>query len=188
MGAPDPATTRLLQRLREGDAEAEAELLPRVYEELHRLASSYMRGSQAGNTLQPTALVHEAYLRLAGGSAQTDWNSREHFVGVAARAMRSVLVDNVRRKRSARHGGELARVSLDEMTEAFEDRVPDLVELDGALDRLAEFDAQAARIVELRFFAGLDHAAAARVLGVSERTVRREWQVARLWLRRWLEG
>ena len=184
MSQPIAATTRLLQRMSQGDAAAEAELLPRVYDELHRLAAHYMSGGGSDHTLQPTALVNEAYLRMTAGEGDPDFESREHFVGVAARAMRSVLVDHARRRRAAKRGGDQERVGLDAVAAAFEERAPDLVELDAALERLAAFDADGARVVELRFFAGLESGEIGELLGVSERTVRRQWQVARLWLRR----
>ena len=192
MTAPAPATA-ILQRLGAGDRAAEAELLGLVYAELRALAASALRGERAGHTLQPTALVHEAWLRLVG-AGPTDWTCRAHFFGAAARAMRQVLVDHARARGAAKRGGGRGRVEADEASlldlsvAAWEERALDLLALDEALQRLAAADPRAARVVELRFFAGLEMAEVARVLSVSLPTVERDWRLARLWLRAEIEG
>jgi RNA polymerase sigma factor (TIGR02999 family) len=158
-----------------------------LYGELHALAEREMRQPAATPTLQPTALIHEAWMRLVGG-APAQFESRTHFASVAARAMRSVLVDHVRRRQAQKRGGGSARIELDDVVELLAERTPDLLALDAALERLTRMDAQLGRLVELRFFAGLSVEETARVLGVSEPTVGRGWRVARMWLRRELEG
>jgi RNA polymerase sigma factor (TIGR02999 family) len=184
---PDPEATQvtqLLRRLSEGDAQAANELLPLVYGELRALAAGLLGDERARHTLQPTALVHEAYLRLVGAEVGRDWEGHRHFVGVAAKAMRSVLIDHARRKRAEKRGGGAVRLSLEGIVEALEERVPDLLALDEALVRLEAMDAELGRLVELRFFAGLTLEETARALGTSVPTVVRAWQVARLWLQR----
>ena len=175
--------TRVLVSARQGDQEAAEELLPLVYQELRGLAGRYLRGQRPGHTLQPTALVHEAYLRLI---RQKDAGpaDRSHFVGLAARAMRSILVDHARARMTAKRGGGQQRVPLDDAVSLFESRSADLLTVDEALKQLAEFDERQSRIVELRFFGGLTTDEAADVLGTSTRTVEREWRMARAWLRR----
>jgi RNA polymerase sigma factor (TIGR02999 family) len=180
--------TQLIRRLSDGDASASGELLALVYSELHAIAEQLMRGQSPAHTLQPTALVNEAYMRLVKADARASWESRAHFFGVAAKAMRSVLVDHARRKRAARRSGGLDRVGLDELAAVFAERAPDLLALDDALDRLSEVDAELERLVELRFFAGLTTAEVARALAISEPTAVRRWRVARMWLRRELEA
>jgi RNA polymerase sigma factor (TIGR02999 family) len=179
--------TQLLARLSHGDAAAAAELLPLMYGDLHQLARDAMRGQPPGHTLQPTALVHEAWLRLAGGAQGAEWSDRKHFVAVAARAMRAVLVDHARRKQAEKRGGGRERVPLDDVADLFEERVPDVLALDEALARLGAMDEELGRLVELRFFAGLSVEETARALDVSEPTVVRGWRVARAWLSRELE-
>jgi RNA polymerase sigma-70 factor (ECF subfamily) len=176
--------TQLLQRIAEGDRDAAAELLPLVYGELHELAEHFMRGHAAGHTLQPTALVHEAYVRLLGTDASPEWESRSHFFGVAAKAMRSVLVDHARRRGAEKRGGGAERVPLEELVDLYEEHSSDLLALDDALTRLSVMDAELARIVELRFFGGLSVEETARTVGVSEPTIVRGWRVARMWLMR----
>ena len=192
MDLPDPAfeLTRLISEAASGQEEAVRRLLPLIYEELHALAARYMDRERPDHTLQPTALVHEAYLRLVH-AGQTHWHDRGQFFALAALAMRNILVDHARRRRAEKRGGRVAKVPLDRLdpdalTPASVDVWQDdyLVGLDEALRRLAEFDPQLARLVELRFFAGLTVEQAADVLGVSPRTVKREWQVARAWLHR----
>lgn len=175
--------TRLLARMSEGDTRAEGELLDLVYRELRAEAHRQMRFQAGRHTLQTTALVHEAWLRLAHLEG-VRWQDRSHFMGVAARAMRSVLVDHARsRSRQKRDpGGE--QLPLDVVTLAYEERSADLLSLDAALDRLAEVDETSARVVELRFFAGLTMQEVARVLGVALRTAERSWSFARAWLRK----
>jgi RNA polymerase sigma factor (TIGR02999 family) len=177
--------TQVLTALERGQAHAAEELLPLVYDELRRLAACRLANEKPGQTLQATALVHEAWLKLAGGEAKPRWNDRTHFFAAAAEAMRRILVDNARRKRCVRHGGELERVDLAEI------QVPvpvkdetELLAVHEALDELAKLDARKAELVKLRFFVGLNFAEAAEVLGVSEPTVKRDWAFARAWLYR----
>jgi RNA polymerase sigma factor (TIGR02999 family) len=183
MSDPSPADiTRLLQDVARGDKAAEADLIPLVYDELRRIAARYMRREGSGHTLQTTALVHEAYVRLArpkpGG-----WQNREHFFSVAATVMRRVLVDHARAVRADKRGGENPKAAVDldtlEAVAIDSDRV---LALDAALGRLAELDGRQCRVVELRFFAGMSVEETARVLNISPRTVKREWQLARAWL------
>ena len=161
---------------------AEEELLPLVYEDLRRLAHRAMRGERPGHTLQTTALVHEAYMRLRGAASES-WESRAHFLRVAARAMRRVLIDHARRKLSDKRGGGVEREPLDAITLAHDESPGDLLALNDALDRLAAVDARMAQVVELRFFAGLTLEDTARVLGVSRSTVKNDWTMARAWLK-----
>jgi len=174
--------TQLLALCREGDPEALERLFPVVYAELRRLARRQLDRERAGHTLQPTALVHEAYLKLVDQRSQ-DWQNRRHFLALAATAMRRVLVHHAEKRAAKKRGGDRGRVTLFEAAGPTEERAEDLVELDRALDRLAELDERAAQVVELRFFAGLSGAEAARVLEVSERTIERDWRSARAWLR-----
>jgi RNA polymerase sigma factor (TIGR02999 family) len=178
--------TGLLHRWREGDAAALDQLIPLVYDELHRLARRYLRGERPGHTLQTTALVHEACLRLIGPSP-ADWSGRAHFFAVAARVMRRLLVDHARARRGPRRGGRAGCVALDEAA-AFAQPAEDLVELDEALRRLAELDPRKSRIVELRYFGGLSVEETADALGVSAITVKREWPRIKAWLLRELGG
>jgi RNA polymerase sigma factor (TIGR02999 family) len=171
--------TRLLSLVSEGDARSA--LFNALYRELRRLASDAMRAERSDHTLQPTALVHETYLRLAGDRGRFD--NRSHFLGVAASAMRRVLIDHARGRNAQRRRGRAPFVVLDDLGVPQAERV-DLVALDDALAALSSIDPRQARIVELRFFGGLSVAEAATVVGVSERTVKREWQMARAWLRR----
>ncbi|MCP3916467.1 MAG: sigma-70 family RNA polymerase sigma factor [bacterium] len=175
-----PDTVSLLRRIDEGDADAAQELLPIVYGELRRLASRAMAKQGPGHTLQTTALLNEAWLRLVDRSGKS-WENRDHFLAVAATAMRSVLVDHARRRGSGKRAVG-ARVDLDDAVAAFEHRSTDLLALDVALDELAARDAQLARIVEMRFFGGLKHSELARVLDLPLRTVERRWKAARSWL------
>ena len=158
-------------------------LAPMVYEELRQLAESYFRKQPSDHTLQPTALVNEAYLKLAE-HAQGRWKDREHFLAVAARAMRQILVDHARGCRAAKRGAAFRRITLDQAVAESEDREVDLIALDEALTRLAELDDRKTRVVELRFFAGLTIEEAAEVLGVSLSTVNRDWRMARSWVLR----
>jgi RNA polymerase sigma factor (TIGR02999 family) len=182
--------TRILSDLAQGDAHAAGQLLPLVYEELRKLAAARMAAEAPGNTLNATALVHEAYLRLVG-SADADaacWDNRGHFFAAAAEAMRRILVDRARRKAAARHGGGLARLELAPDLVAAREPREDLLALDEALDRLAAEDPLKADLVKLRYFAGLTLPEAAAALGLSERTAGRHWAYARAWLRRAVEG
>jgi RNA polymerase sigma factor (TIGR02999 family) len=183
-GPPPPEVTLLLDRARQGDRQATDELLPLVYEELRRLADRFLSAEQPGQTLQPTALVHEAYLRLVGPASAT-WENRAHFFGAAARAIRRILIERARARRSLRRGEGQRPLALDEVGDpaALESRL-DLLELDEALERLAGLDAQKARIIELRFFGGLSTEETAEALGLSPSTVTRGWRFARIWLHR----
>jgi RNA polymerase sigma factor (TIGR02999 family) len=180
--------TRILSAIEQGDPHAADRLLPLVYEELRRLAGQKMAGEKAGQTLQATALVHEAYLRLVDADKAENWNSRGHFFAAAAEAMRRILVDNARRKKAAKHGGDLARQDLDGLEIALPEVPEDLVALDEALTRLAATDKTAADLVHLRFFAGMPLPEIAQQLGLSPRTADRLWAYARAWLHQEIEG
>jgi RNA polymerase sigma-70 factor, ECF subfamily len=175
--------TRLLLKFRQGDRQAEAQLIPLIYDELRRMASRFLNRERGNHTLQPTALVHEAFLRMSG-SDQPPWQDRAHFFGVAARLMRQILVDHARQHASLKRGGCGQRLTLDEeKVPSYSLEKPDeLIALDEALHRLAHQDERQSRIVELKFFAGLDIEEISKVLDVSPRTVKREWTMARAWL------
>ena len=177
----------MLRALARGEAPRAQALLHRVYEELRRLADAQMAKERVGHTLQPTALVHEAWLRLVGDEP-VDWAERGHFYGAAARAMRRILIDHARRRRAAKRGGGGVTLPLSPALEAAEHRFQEIVAVDEALSRMEERDPRGADVVRLRFFAGLADADVARVLGISERTVRREWLYARARLFRDLGG
>jgi RNA polymerase sigma factor (TIGR02999 family) len=183
-----PEVTQLLDAAAAGDPKAAAELLPLVYDELRRLAAARMAGEKAGHTLQPTALVHEAYVRLVGGEQTGSWDGRGHFFAAAAEAMRRILIDQARRKATTRHGGTMNRQLLDPDAAATPEPREDLLALDEALDRLAAEDPLKADLVKLRYFVGMSLAEAAAALGLSERTAGRHWAFARAWLRRAVEG
>lgn len=175
--------TLLLADLRRGDQAALGKLMPLVYGELRRLAGHYMRGERAGHTLQPTAVVHEAYLRLAGQD-WAEWNDREHFIGVAARQMRRTLVDYAGRHIAEKRGGAPAKIDLDALSSGFdESKSAEILSVDEALERLRRLDSRQAEVLELRYFGGLTVEEAAVQLGVSPRTVKRDWSVGVLWLR-----
>jgi RNA polymerase sigma factor (TIGR02999 family) len=180
--------TRILSAIEQGDPHAAAQLLPLVYDELRRLAAQKLVGEKSGQTLQATALVHEAYIRLVGKGAEPHWDSRGHFFAAAAEAMRRILVENARRKRRLKHGGGRRRQDLDAAAVSAPERGDDLLALDAALSKLAEHDPQKAKLVELRYFAGLTGDQAAAVLGISPRTADRQWVFARAWLRREIQG
>ena len=173
--------TRILDRAQHGEAEAAEELLPLVYDELRKLAAHRMANEPPGQTLQPTALVHEAWLRLVETERQ-DWNGRGHFFAAAAEAMRRILVENARRKRRLKHGGGLQRVGLTALDLAAQTPDEELLAVDEALDKLALIEPVGAKLVKLRFFVGLPNAEAARLLGIPERTAKRTWAYARAWL------
>jgi RNA polymerase sigma factor (TIGR02999 family) len=175
--------TVLLQQVEQGDLSAANRLLPVVYDELRKLAAQKLSRESPNQTLQATALVHEAWLRL-GGESQPEWQNQAHFFAAAAEAMRRILIDNARRKKSLCHGGGWARVDLDslELAAAMDD--DELLAVDAALERLAAHDAQKAELVKLRFFTGLTIEEAAKILGVSEPTAKRHWAYARAWLYR----
>ncbi|MBD3162500.1 MAG: sigma-70 family RNA polymerase sigma factor [Candidatus Latescibacteria bacterium] len=176
-------TVRLLRRLEEGDDQAAEELLPLIYQELRSIAGRLMAGERKAHTLQATALVHEAWMRLLGGSEPGSAN-RQHFLRLAARAMRRVLVDHARAKRADKRGGGKAPQPLDEALAAYEDRPEDLLALDEALTRLGEKDEELLRIVELRYFAGLTLEETAEQVGKTVRQVHLAWGFARGWLKR----
>ncbi len=176
------ALAETLKGVAAGDSDALERLLPVLYQELRRLAAGFLRGERAGHTLQPTALAHEAYLRLAG--RQIAWQGRHHFMAVAARAMRSVLVDHARRRNAAKRGGGEAAVTLDTGMLAADARPVAFDDLDDALTDLARLSERQARVVELRYFGGLSVEEAAEVLGVAPATVKRDWATARAWLYR----
>jgi RNA polymerase sigma factor (TIGR02999 family) len=180
--------TRILSAIEQGDPHAPNKLLPLVYDELRQLAAHKLAHEPPGQTLQPTALVHEAYLRLVGAGAEPHWDSRGHFFAAAAEAMRRILVENARRKGSHKRGGDHTRADLDVNQLAAPELREDLLALDEALTRLAAADPEAARLVELRYFAGLTLAEAAQVLGVSARTADRLWAYARAWLHQALQA
>jgi RNA polymerase sigma factor (TIGR02999 family) len=182
-----PNVTQLLSAIDAGDPRASVELLPLVYEELRRLAAQKMAHEAAGQTLQPTALVHEAWLRLVGSHDQ-QWNSRGHFFAAAAQAMRRILVDNARRKNRLRHGQGLARVDLSQVDVAIHLDDDNLIRVDDALQKLAQEEPVKAELVKMRFFIGLSIAEAGQALGLSESTAKRYWAYARAWLYDELSG
>jgi RNA polymerase sigma-70 factor (ECF subfamily) len=179
--APPGYITQLLIELRAGKKEAESKLIPLVYAELRRLAAHYLRGERPGHTLQPTALVHEAYLRLTKAS-EVDWQSRSHFFATAATVMRRILVDHARALRANKREGLREAISLDEALVISPAKSVELIALDDALDRLAKIDIRRSKIVELRFFGGLSEQETGEVLGISTRTVKRDWRIAKAWL------
>ncbi|HTV08316.1 MAG TPA: sigma-70 family RNA polymerase sigma factor [Candidatus Aquilonibacter sp.] len=178
--------TQLLKAMAHGDQHAAEDLLPLVYTELHRLARSYMRRERPDHTLQATALINEAYLRLAHDD--TDWNSRDHFMAVAATTMRNILVDYARAHRAQQRGGGLQKVELREELVITPEKLEQIEQLDDALNRLEKHNARQARIVELRYFGGLSIEQIASVMKISSRSVKRDWSLARVWLFRQLEG
>lgn len=173
--------TRILVAIEEGDVHAVDKLFPLVYQELRRLAAQQFRKELPGQTLQATALVHEAYLRLVGEEEQ-NWNSRHHFFSAAAEAMRRILIENARRKKRIRYGGGHKRVDLDVADVADEMHSDDLLALDEALEKLTNVDKGSAELIKLRFFAGLTTEQAAEILGIPHRTADRNWAYARAWL------
>ena len=174
--------TALLAAWRGGDGDALERLIPIVYEDLRRVAGRYMRSEESGHTLQATALVHEAYLRLTKEQDRT-WENRAHFFAVAAQIMRNLLVDHARMATRAKRGGGAAELSLEEAPELTTAEPEVMLALDDALRRLAQVDPRASRIVELRYFVGLSNREAANVIGASEKTVTRDWNTAKAWLR-----
>jgi RNA polymerase sigma-70 factor, ECF subfamily len=178
---PEHDVTLLLHRMRVGDSGAASDLMPLIYKELHAIAARHMRHERPNHTLQSTVLVHEAFLQLAGTS-KVDWQSRAHFFALASRAMRRVLVDHARAVNADKRPGAHQRVELDSGLGASENIV-DLLALDEALERLATWDERQSQIVEMRFFAGLNFEEIAEVIGISERTAKRDWTMARAWLR-----
>jgi RNA polymerase sigma factor (TIGR02999 family) len=179
--------TRLLSSMRRGDRDAESRLMKLVYRELRSRAGRYMRGERPDHTLQPTALVNEAYLRLTHKD-RIDWQSRAHFYAVAAGEMRRILVDHARNRAAAKRGGPLERISLDDAAVYCASRPEELLALDDALQQLATWAPRPARVVEMLFFGGLTGAEIAEVLGISARTVKRDWSAARAWLHSQIGG
>jgi RNA polymerase sigma factor (TIGR02999 family) len=177
--------TQILERVEQGDGKAAEELLPLVYEELRKLASAKMALEQPGQTLQPTALVHEAWLRLVSNQQQ-HWNGRAHFFGAAAEAMRRILIEAARRKGRLRHGGGVERVSLEGLDIPENQPEERLVQVSDALDQLTKEEPEATEIVKLRYFAGLSNPQVAETLGISLRSVERKWTWAKAWLFRWI--
>ena len=180
---PANDVTQLLKRYGNGDQEALAELIPQIYDELRRLASTYLRSERVDHTLQTTALVHEAYLRLVD-QRQVEWSNRNHFFGVAAQMMRRILVDHARKHVSLKRGGSFARISLEQAAVFSRERPRELIAVDELLTRLASLDPQGSRIVELRFFAGFSLEETAEVMGLSIARVRRDWSVTKAWFTR----
>ena len=183
----DPQITQLLVEWRNGDQTALDRLVPAVYGELRRIAGNFMRRQRPGITLQASALVNEAFLRLVD-SDQVNWQGRTHFFAVSAQLMRRVLVDAARRRNSQKRGGDRMRITLDDRAQISDDDDTDLVALDEALTRLAQLNPRHSRIVELRYFGGLTEEQVAEALKISARTVRRDWSVARAWLYRELRS
>ena len=180
--------TRILAAIERGDPEAAEALLPLVYEELRTLAAQRLAQEKPGQTLQATALVHEAYLRLVGDDGRSGWNGRGHFFAAAAEAMRRILVESARRKGRARHGGGRRSVSLDRLDLAADEASEAILDLDEALGQLAAEEPSIAELVKLRYFAGLTAAQAAEALGISVRTANRDWAYAKAWLFQRLSG
>jgi RNA polymerase sigma factor (TIGR02999 family) len=181
MASSSEDVTGLLLALRQGDREAESRLLDAVYQELHGIAERYMRREREDHTLQTTALVNEAYLRLVDQKSKT-WQNRAHFFAVAAQVMRRILVDYARKHGAQKRGGEQRKLELEGDVAITPERSDELLLLDQALERLKDWDVRQSRIVELRFFGGLTNEETAEVLGVATRTVKRDWQVAKSWL------
>lgn len=187
MVTPPQNVTQLLVEGSKGNKEALDQLLPIVYAELRLQAARFLRRERAGHTLQTTALIHEAYIRLVD-QRNVQWQNRAQFFGVAAQLMRRILVDHARTKKRTKRGGSAVRVSLDQAMVITQEPEIDVVALDQALNRLAEIDPQQSRIVELRFFSGLSVEETAEVLGISPATVKRDWSVAKAWLHREISG
>ncbi len=180
--------TRILDAIQGGNAEASNALLPIVYDELRRLAANQMGHEAVNHTLSATALVHEAYLRLVSQDKEVQWNGRGHFFGAAAQAMRRILIENARRKKSLRHGGSQKRCELNESALGCQDSQEEILAVHESLNRLAEISPEKAKLVELRYFAGLSSAESAEVLGISKATADRHWAFARAWLQRDING
>lgn len=183
-----PDVTRLLAAINDGDQQAMTELLPVVYDELRKLAAARLAHEQPGQTLQATALVHEAFLRLLGGDASIRWDGRGHFFAAAAEAMRRILIDRARNKSRRKRSGKRTELSLDDLEAALDSPPEELLALDEALEKLADEHPDCAQLVKLRFFAGLSQRDAAAALGIPPRTADRSWAFARAWLYRRLSG
>ena len=185
MSISSDQVTKLLHDWKNGDPEALNRLTPLIYQELRRLADSYLRNERAAQTLQPTALVHDLYLRLVGGE-QPDWQSRAHFFGIAAHRMRQILVEHARRRHASKRGGGAEQVTFDEMVCFAPQRRSDIIALDEALNSLATFDERKCKVIELRYFAGLSLEEVAEALEISVATVGREQRLAEAWLKRYM--
>jgi len=179
--------TRILMAIEDGDQHATDQLLPLVYDELRKLAAVKLKHEKVGQTLDATALVHEAYVRLVRPSSPAAWDGRNHFFVAAAEAMRRILVENARRKRRTRHGGQFERIEVDDFPFAMKAPNEDLLALNEALDNFKRIDEQAAQVVKLRYFLGLGFSETAALLGISERTAYRNWSYARAWLYKHLD-
>ena len=186
-GSKPSEVTRLLRQLDAGDRSGVDQLFAAVYQQLRNLAGQFFRREPEGNTLQPTALVHEAYMKLVD-QTHADWHGRTHFFAVAAQAMRRILVDHARQRGAAKRGGNRHRIALDDNLAVESNRDTDLLALDDALTKLTKLDPRQARMIELRFFGGLSVAAVAKVMGMSTRSAEREWTMVRAWLRRELSA
>jgi RNA polymerase sigma factor (TIGR02999 family) len=182
MATDDSEVEKLLEAMKSGDCYAAEHLLPLVYSELHRLAASCMRRERPDHTLQPTALINEAYIRLV--KSNIDWQNREHFIGVSAQVMRRVLIDYARTHKAKIRGGEFRRVELEEGLVICEERIEEMLMLNEALDKLAKENPRQAKVVELRYFGGLSVEQIAAALSIAPRSVKRDWALARIWLLR----
>jgi RNA polymerase sigma factor (TIGR02999 family) len=180
--------TQILSAIEHGDPHAAEQLLPLVYDELRKLAATKLAQEKPGQTLQPTALVHEAYLRLMESEQPADWGGRGHFFAAAAEAMRRILIDRARHKATTKRGGELRRIDLEQVSMVEDGREAELLAVHDALTEFERHDPQAARLVKLRYFAGLTHQEAAEALGISRRAADRLWALARAWLYQHLCG
>ena len=182
-----PDVTQILSKIERGDSSASEQLLPLVYNELRKLAAARMAQESPDHTLQATALVHEAYVRLVDTEQAQHWDSRGHFFSAAAEAMRRILIESARRKKRLKRGGEQDRVELDDVAQFDQSRFEELLDLDEALSKLTEEDLEKAEVVQLRFFAGLSLEEISQILGVSVVTIKRRWRYARAWLHREIE-
>jgi RNA polymerase sigma-70 factor (ECF subfamily) len=186
--AESPTVSDLLIAWGRGEPAALEQLTPRVYGELHKLARAYLRRGNPSHSLQPTALINEAFLRLLDQSQPVDWQNRAHFFGIAAQLMRGILVDHARARYAAKRGGVATVVTLDDCMGVSSGRPPNVLEVDQALDRLAAVDERKARVIELRYFGGLDREEVAAALGLTVSTVKRDLRFGEAWLRRFLAG
>jgi RNA polymerase sigma-70 factor, ECF subfamily len=184
----DATVTRLLFRWSQGDRTALDELAPRVQKELHMLARVYLKRGRPNQTLQPTALINEAWLRLMGPSTAIQWENRSHFYGIAARLMRIVLVDHARARRAMKRGGALEALTLEHLQLLSQDKTPEILEVNEALDQLAKVDKRKAQVIELRYFGGMSREEIATALGLTLPTVKRDLRLGEAWLRRFLAG
>jgi RNA polymerase sigma factor (TIGR02999 family) len=183
-----PSVSQLLIAWGRGEPAALEQLTPRVYGELHKLARAYLRRGSSGQSLQPTALINEAFLRLLDQSQPVQWENRAHFFGIAARLMRLILVDHARAHHAIKRGGAAAAVTLDDCTALSPGRAPDVLEVHQALDRLAAVDERKAKVIEMRYFGGMDREEVAAALGLTVSTVKRDLRLGEAWLRRFLAG